>query len=91
MSNLDKKLDEIFGVYIDPQIPATTDETVLSAIYEAKQAIKQLIADEMGELIVDKPTGTHNADSLLERDVLIYNQATAYLRTKLAEWLKEAV
>ena len=35
--------------------------------------------------VVDKPTGNHNADSLLERDVLIYNQATAYLRTELTK------
>lgn len=37
------------------------------------------------ERVVDKPTGNHNADSLLERDVLIYNQATAYLRTELTK------
>jgi len=40
---------------------------------------------EVRERVVDKPTGNHNADSLLERDVLIYNQATAYLRTELAK------
>ena len=40
---------------------------------------------EVRERVVDKPTGTHNADSLLERDVLIYNQATAYLRTELTK------
>ena len=40
---------------------------------------------EVRERVVDKPTGNHNADSLLERDVLVYNQATAYLRTELAK------
>ena len=40
---------------------------------------------EVRERVVDKPTGNHNADSLLERDVLIYNQATAYLRTELTK------
>lgn len=40
---------------------------------------------EVRERVVDKPTGNHNADSLLERDVLVYNQATAYLRTELTK------
>ena len=79
-SNLDKKLDEVFGVYIDPQIPATTDETVLSAIHEAKQAIKQLIADEMSELLKQSIKGANSGSDAIDR-----------LRTKLAEWLKETI
>ena len=59
---------------------------------DAKAAIQAIIRteklkllDEVRERVVDKPTGNHNADSLLERDVLIYNQATAYLRTELTK------
>ena len=62
------------------------------SISEAKAAIQSIIRTEklkllaeVRERVVDKPTGNHNADSLLERDVLIYNQATAYLRTELAK------
>ena len=92
-SELEQKLDGVLAVFAnyDESCEPGYEDVVLSRIERAKQAIKQLIADEMRELIVDKPTGNYNADSLLERDVLIYNQATAYLRTKLAEWLKETV
>ena len=37
------ELDEIFQVYIEPHIPQTTDEAVLSAIHEAKQALLALM------------------------------------------------
>lgn len=69
-----------------------------SSIEKATVAIQELIRTEkfkllveMREFIVDKLIGNYNADSLLERDVLIYNQAIVYLRIKLAEWLKESV
>ena len=39
MTDNTQELDEIFQVYIEPHIPPTTDEAVLSAIHEAKQAI----------------------------------------------------
>ena len=55
------------------------------AIQSLIRTEKLKLLDEVRERVVDKPTGNHNADSLLERDVLIYNQATAYLRTELAK------
>ena len=72
-------------------IDESSIEKATAAIQELIRTEKLKLLAEMRELIVDKPTGNYNADSLLERDVLIYNQATAYLRTKLAEWLKESV
>ena len=71
--------------------PADYTENCTNIVMSIIRSEKQKLLAEMRELIVDKPTGNYNADSLLERDVLIYNQATAYLRTKLAEWLKESV
>ena len=71
--------------------PADYTENCTNIVMSIIRSEKQKLLAEMRELIVDKPTGNYNADSLLERDVLIYNQATAYLRTKLAEWLKETV
>jgi len=58
---------------------------VVDDIQELIRTEKLKLLAEVRERVVDKPTGTHNADSLLERDVLIYNQATAYLRTELAK------
>jgi len=72
-------------------IDESSIEKATAAIQELIRTEKLKLLAEVRELIVDKPTGNYNADSLLERDVLIYNQATAYLRTKLAEWLKESV
>lgn len=63
------------------EIFATAKEELLALIRTEKL---KLLA-EARKRVVDKPTGNHNADSLLERDVLIYNQATAYLRTELTK------
>ena len=61
------------------------DEIIMPAIKALIRTEKLKLLAEVRERVVDKPTGNHNADSLLERDVLIYNQATAYLRTKLTK------
>jgi len=58
---------------------------VAHAVNDSIRTEKLKLLAEVRERVVDKPTGNHNADSLLERDVLIYNQATAYLRTELAK------
>jgi len=61
-----------------------TDQFVIRLIDLIRTEKLKLLA-EVRERVVDKPAGNHNADSLLERDVLIYNQATAYLRTELTK------
>ena len=57
----------------------------IAEVQAADRTEKLKLLAEVRERVVDKPTGNHNADSLLERDVLIYNQATAYLRTELTK------
>ena len=96
-SELERKIEQCF---IDNNMcdcggehtSLSLDETEFFDIEAVVKDIKQLIRNEklkllaeVRERVVDKPTGNHNADSLLERDVLIYNQATAYLRTELTK------
>ena len=73
----------------DVTVKVMVDEDILESIAKYVKALirteKLKLLAEARERVVDKPTGNHNADSLLERDVLIYNQATACLRTELAK------
>jgi len=90
----EETIDEIFEGLARYNCNAFTKDTLSNEIppYVAKERVLSLIRTEklkllaaVRERVVDKPAGNHNADSLLERDVLIYNQATAYLRTELAK------
>ena len=65
--------------------PADYTENCTNVVMSIIRNEKLKLLAEVRERMVDKPTGNHNADSLLERDVLVYNQATAYLRTELSK------
>ena len=51
MTDNTQGLDEIFQVYIEPHVPPTTDEAVLSAIHEAKQAIQAYTNAEIAKVL----------------------------------------
>lgn len=106
MSNLDKKLDEILddvliGMFCrDPEgdfVPLDDAKNVLRS--QAKQAIKQLVADEMREIIGhdagyediygNDPRNNYGFTEAQVKEAARWLQRK--LRTKLAEWLKESV
>lgn len=85
MTNYNKRLDEIFAPLIDsPSLTLTT-----TYWDEAKQAIKQLVADEMLALIGDdEDTEKAYAIGFDNGESAHYNnELRQELRTKLAEWL----
>lgn len=102
MSSFDEKLDDIdYAITTrvmkgEPGFEGTTIGMRLKLEAGAKQAIKQLIADEMRELIGEDTYGvTHITTPSNNIPVTHYDKAQnalrSELRTKLTEWIKESV
>ena len=84
MSIFDERLNKILGRVDHLKTKENPEGNLFFhnnlSVEEAKQAIKQLVADEMSELLEQSIKGAYSGSDAIDR-----------LRTKLAEWLKETV